>query len=266
MTIFNMEKLFFMNLIEKSIKDYAKIVTQIKIKPENVDYKTAERYIPFFKLIDELKTSIVVVTDFYKGNYFYVSERFNKMFGFENNKVPDMNQLWFRKRFHPDDFIINVAGTEFHKFIMKQPVENRKNFKLTHDFRMKNEVNQWIRLLVQDYMLETDKVGNPWLALKICDTSPIQDINAPATSVCRNILNNEVVFSLEGNQHKKENISVREKEILGLIADGMKSNEIADKLFISSNTVNNHRRNMINKLNVSNTAEAVQLAIRLGII
>jgi len=46
----------------------------------------------------------------------------------------------------------------------------------------------------------------------------------------------------------------------------MKSNEIADKLFISSNTVNNHRRNMINKLNVSNTAEAVQLAIRLGII
>ncbi|HSH52877.1 MAG TPA: LuxR C-terminal-related transcriptional regulator [Bacteroidales bacterium] len=102
--------------------------------------------------------------------------------------------------------------------------------------------------------------------MKICDTSPIQDINAPATSVCRNIINNEVVFSLEGNHHKKENISVREKEILGLIADGMKSNDIADKLFISSNTVNNHRRNMINKLNVSNTTEAVQLAIRLGII
>ncbi|MEE4197552.1 MAG: response regulator transcription factor [Bacteroidales bacterium] len=266
MTIFNNKTFITMNLIEESIKDYAKIVTQIKIKPENVDYKIAEQYLPFFRLIDELKTSIIIVTDFYKGNYFYVSERFNKMFGFNKSKAPDMNQLWFRKRFHPDDFIINVAGTEFHKFIMKQPLENRKNFKLTHDFRMRNESNQWIRLLVQDYILETDKLGNPWLIMKLCDTSPMQDVNAPATSVCRDILNNEIVFSLEGSKHITENISVREKEVLKLIADGMKSKEVANKLYISSNTVNNHRRSMISKLNVSNTTEAVKLAIKLGII
>lgn len=266
MTIFNNKIYFIMNLVEKSVKEYTEAVKKINIKPENVDYKIAERFLPFFRLIDKLKTSIIIVTDFHKGNYFYVSERFNKMFGFEKNKVPDMNQLWFRKRFHPNDYIINVAGIEFHKFIMQQPAENRKNFKLTHDFRMRNESNQWIRLLVQDYILETDKLGNPWLIMKLCDTSPMQDVNAPATSVCRNIQNNEVIFSLEGSQHITENISVREKEVLKLIADGMKSNEIAEKLFISSNTVNNHRRNMINKLKVSNTTEAVKLAIKLGII
>ena len=255
-----------MDRLEKSIKDYNEIVKQVNIKPEHIDYKIAEQYLPFLKLMDKLKTSIIVVTDFYKSDYFYVSERFNEMFGFSNNRLPEVDQTWFRKRFHPDDYIINVAGTEFHKFIANQPIKNRKNFKLTHDFRIKNENGNWIRLLVQDYLLEIDKIGNPWLAMKLSDISPIQDIEAPATSVCRNILTNEVIFSLEGKSKNQENISDREKEVLGLIAEGMRSKDIAEKLFISTNTVNNHRRNMINKLNVSNSSEAVKLAIKLGII
>jgi len=44
------------------------------------------------------------------------------------------------------------------------------------------------------------------------------------------------------------------------------SKQIADKLFISVNTVNTHRQRIIEKLNVSNTAEAVQHAGRLGLI
>lgn len=256
-----------MDLLEKSISEYNEIIKKINIKKEHVNYQIAnEKFLPFLKMLDETKTSIIIVTDFYKKNYYYTSERFNLMFGFKDNKLPDMNQLWYRKRFHPDDYIINIAGTEFHKFIMKQPIEDRKNFKLTHEFRIKNEANQWVRLLVQDYMLEIDKLGNPWLAMKLSDTSPMQDINSPATSVCRNILTNEIIFSLEGKKNSSENITNREKEILGLIAEGMRSKEIAEKLFISANTVNNHRRNLINKLHVSNSSEAVKLAIKLGII
>jgi DNA-binding CsgD family transcriptional regulator len=44
------------------------------------------------------------------------------------------------------------------------------------------------------------------------------------------------------------------------------SKQIADKLFLSVNTVNTHRQRIIEKLNVSNTAEAVQYAGRLGLI
>lgn len=255
-----------MDLLEKSIKDYNEIVKQINIKLENIDYKQAEQYLPFFKLMDELKTSIIVVTDFYKNNYYYASKRFNEMFGFTDSRLPEVDQTWFRKRFHPEDYIINLAGTEFHKYIARQPLDNKKNFKLTHDFRITTENNNWIRLLVQDYLLEIDKVGNPWLAMKLCDASPIQDIEAPATSVCRNIITNEIIFSLEGKRENKGNVSDREKEVISLMAEGMRSKEIALQLHISSNTVNNHRRNLIHKLNASNTAEAVKLAIKLGII
>ena len=58
----------------------------------------------------------------------------------------------------------------------------------------------------------------------------------------------------------------REKEILLWIADGLISKEIADKLFISENTVVNHRRNMQTKSNTRNSSELVSYSLRQGII
>jgi DNA-binding CsgD family transcriptional regulator len=57
-------------------------------------------------------------------------------------------------------------------------------------------------------------------------------------------------------------LSVREKEILNMIQLG-KSKEIADILFISINTVNRHRQNILEKMRVSNTTEACTLASKL---
>ena len=61
-------------------------------------------------------------------------------------------------------------------------------------------------------------------------------------------------------------LSSREKEILVLIAQEFTGNEIAEKTFISLNTVNTHRRNLISKLNVKNTAGLVKYAIEYGLL
>jgi DNA-binding NarL/FixJ family response regulator len=58
----------------------------------------------------------------------------------------------------------------------------------------------------------------------------------------------------------------REKEVLNLIADGLTNNEIADKLFVSSSTVDSHRKNLISKLNVKNTAAMVRFALENKLI
>lgn len=58
----------------------------------------------------------------------------------------------------------------------------------------------------------------------------------------------------------------REKEVLILIADGMTNNEIAEKLFISSLTVDSHRKNLITKLNARNTASLIKIAIENNFI
>ena len=58
----------------------------------------------------------------------------------------------------------------------------------------------------------------------------------------------------------------REVEVLKLIADGLTNQEIADKLFISSWTVDSHRKNLLLKFNAKNTAILVKTAVTSGII
>lgn len=58
----------------------------------------------------------------------------------------------------------------------------------------------------------------------------------------------------------------REIEIIKLIAQEFTSKEIADQLFLSSNTIENHRKNIFNKLKVKNIAGMMLLATRLGYI
>jgi DNA-binding CsgD family transcriptional regulator len=57
----------------------------------------------------------------------------------------------------------------------------------------------------------------------------------------------------------------REKEVLGLIAQEFSNAEIAEKLFISVRTVDTHRRNLLEKLQVKNTAGLVKYAVEKGL-
>lgn len=61
-------------------------------------------------------------------------------------------------------------------------------------------------------------------------------------------------------------ITPRELEILQLIADGLSTREIAEKLFVSENTVKTHSSRLFEKLNAKRRTQAVQLAKAAGII
>ncbi|WP_108424440.1 response regulator [Flagellimonas amoyensis] len=58
----------------------------------------------------------------------------------------------------------------------------------------------------------------------------------------------------------------REKEILQLIGDGLTNPQIAEKLFISLNTVDTHRKNLLLKLDANNTASLVRQAIYFNLL
>lgn len=60
----------------------------------------------------------------------------------------------------------------------------------------------------------------------------------------------------------KSNLTARETEVLSLIAQGMSSVRIAQKLEISFETVKVHRRNMLRKVEAQNTFELIRLAIK----
>lgn len=63
-----------------------------------------------------------------------------------------------------------------------------------------------------------------------------------------------------------ESITNRELEVIQLICDGCNSKEISDKLFISFNTVETHRRHIFQKLNIRNSTGLVRFAIQHNLI
>ena len=65
---------------------------------------------------------------------------------------------------------------------------------------------------------------------------------------------------------EKELLTEREREVLQLIAEGSTNKEIAARLFLSVYTVETHRKNILEKLNVRGTADLILYAVRTGMI
>ena len=74
---------------------------------------------------------------------------------------------------------------------------------------------------------------------------------------------NSKTFNSESLNKNSLIISSREKEVLKLIGDGFSSKEIADRLFISNHTAVSHRKNLIKKFQVKNTAHLIKKASTL---
>ncbi|WP_179349582.1 response regulator [Winogradskyella pacifica] len=92
----------------------------------------------------------------------------------------------------------------------------------------------------------------------------------------RTVLNDEQYFSeiikqrylesvFERKKYKNIELSPREKEVLTLLGDELTSKEISEKLFISVNTVETHRKNILLKTGSKTTTGAVKYAIESGL-
>lgn len=73
-------------------------------------------------------------------------------------------------------------------------------------------------------------------------------------------------FLLNGEKLAELGITQREHEVLGLVAEGLSNKEIAERLFISENTIKTHSSRLFDKLGVNRRVQAVQRARELGLI
>lgn len=80
------------------------------------------------------------------------------------------------------------------------------------------------------------------------------------------IMENMINFKGEATGFKLPKLTQREKEILKLIAEECKTQEIADRLFISFRTVENHRYSLLQKFGVKSSIGLVKIAIQYGLL
>ncbi|MEP7198137.1 MAG: LuxR C-terminal-related transcriptional regulator [Saprospiraceae bacterium] len=126
-----------------------------------------------------------------------------------------------------------------------------------------------LRFIIFDYSLEI-YIGfiaciftalGIWLALKLSKPKIKTIVVEKEVYISRNkdfVLNESLVTKLE--------LSSRELEIAGLMAEGNSNQEIANRLFISLSTVKTHNQNLFEKLDVKRRTQAIEKAKRLNLI
>lgn len=130
----------------------------------------------------------------------------------------------------------------------------------------------------EDYILRSVEAGAQGYILK--DSSSDEMIKAIRTvasgekyysSPVASIILNGYMQQLKktgknGRTERQSKLSAKEKEILQFLVDGMSSREIAERLGLSVRTVDNHRANMMRRLQVRNAAELVRMAVENKLI
>jgi DNA-binding CsgD family transcriptional regulator len=239
-------------------------------KRDELDYSILKKHIQFLESLSILQSSVVSIFDLAEMEHAYLSGNYADLLGWPQDKIAAPDNDYINQRMHPDDLAhLNNVSWQFFELILRVDPEWReqmKFIKMIMDYRTRGKDGNYVRVIEQHKLLEVDKHGNAWLAMSILDISPDQDLN----SLCRyrlvNTLTGELYHFPSQESIGDNRLSFREKEILHLLSNGLISKQIADKLFISVNTVNTHRQRIIEKLEVSNTAEAIKYAGSIGLI
>lgn len=201
----------------------------------------------------------------------YMHPRLTELTGFPLDQV---DVAYIVNHIHHDDqpWFLAFESKVLDFFAMLR-LDQIPNYKVSYDYRIRRADGSYMRILQQTVTLEYNEAGKVIRTLGVhTDISHIKDPycdQKPALSFIG--LNGEPSFYnvdvaaedlLLVDEEKQ--ITNREHEVLNLLITGLKSTEIAQKLFISKLTVDTHRKNLLHKLKAENTAELVSKAIRMG--
>lgn len=165
------------------------------------------------------------------------------------------------ERIHPDDVIQKLAmELRFLTFVKTLDAQSRQDYFMQHIIRMRDADGDYVYVTHRIYYLDYDGRNNVTLAL--CLYTACGELN-PTAGIINSLTGHKVEDAADSMNRL---LSRREKEILQFIGQGCTSKEIADRLNISAHTVNGHRQNIMQKLQVRNSSEAYGLARHLGLV
>ena len=201
----------------------------------------------------------------------YISPLVKEVLGYE----PDEFDVPFlMDKIHPEDipWFLNFEN-KVGCFFRELTIDQIPNYKVSYDYRIRKLNGEYIRILQQVLVIDYDMEGNVIRTLGV--HTDISTLKTPFETSANSKLsfiglngepsyydvNVEELFKISKTQ-----ITKREHEILCSLLNGNSSSEIANQLFISKLTVDTHRKNLLLKMEVGNTAELVSKSIKLGLI
>ena len=225
----------------------------------------------------ELELYKKLLNFFQVGDYYYFI--FNiKNIGFDLVSLQIENVLGYSKSeftvplfmdiLHPDDrpYFLSFE-TKTAEFLQLLPIEKIMKYKVRYDFRIKKKNGDYIRVLHQVIIFEHDDEGGIIRSLGVhTDITHLKRDGKPVLSLIG--IDGEPSYldiDIKNKEIKsKEILTPKEKDVLRLLIEGKLSKEVSGLLNISKQTVDRHRKNMLQKNNLNNTSELIGKAIRNG--
>ncbi|MEP6806400.1 MAG: helix-turn-helix transcriptional regulator [Flavobacterium sp.] len=227
---------------------------------ENVYLKKCQQMAENFV---ELENGIAVLSDL-KNNksYIYSGKLADELHIFQCKNKQEIESIWEEELFNklnPDDVLQkHILELRFFQFIKDIPYENRKDFAVISSLRILEKRNPASILHKMFYFSDIEYQN---IELALC----LYHFDFSDHEFSKGMIIN-TASGIVIEQKASENsafLSAREKEILKMVRDGKRSKEIAALLFISINTVNRHRQNIVEKMRVGTTMEACNMATKL---
>ena len=122
-----------------------------------------------------------------------------------------------------------------------------------------------------DFCLKCFKVNDKVIKMQVWDTAGDARFRSIAQAYYRGTSAIVMCYSVDDLESlplscDPIHLSGRETEVLELIAEGLTNTQVADKLFLSTHTITTHRKNIMSKLGVNNTAAMVMYAVKTGLV
>jgi DNA-binding NarL/FixJ family response regulator len=174
----------------------------------------------------------------------------------------------FVKKLKPDLVVVDISLPDMSGIELTRDIRNRLPETRVVIVSMHSKI---------DYIAEAFQAGATGYVVKESASDRLlQGLQAVAegeyfldSSVSHQVVENLLNFPIKEARITDSDYSAltpREQEVMRLLAEGLSAKEIAEKLFISPKTVENHRSNIMNKLDLHSTMELVRYAARLGLI
>ena len=237
-----------------------------QISSLDVDYDFWNRKRELIQQMSQISQSCLFTVDVFRGRYDFASSGFSDLFGYKPEWLNSIekNGNFLEDMVHPDDLetLIKMQIDHSH-FIYSLEPQYRNDYSNTYKFRMRNAQQKYLNVISRQRVIQQDVNGKAWIILGEVNISPDQGTLDNVQKITVNLKTGKIIYPRNKFDYDTS-LSKREIEILKLVRKGYLSKEIADKLYISLNTVNNHRKNILRKLQVSNSIEAINEAFKSG--
>jgi DNA-binding CsgD family transcriptional regulator len=219
-------------------------------------------YIEAIKAFSRTTYSSLYVIDYEKKGFDYVSDNPLFLCGHTPEEVKEMGYEFYFKYVPAEDLElllkINTIGFDLYE---TKPIEERKDYTISYDFLLKTKEGKPILINQKLTPMFLNEEGKVWKAL--CVVSLSTKSNSGNITVYKNGSDVISEYDLKANHWKtleKVKLTDREKEIIQYSIRGYAIKEIAEKIFISPDTVKFHRKKLFEKLDVANISEAIRYA------